>query len=117
PQISIEHIELYHLLVRKAGHFIGYAILGLLAARAFGTSSHSFLRRRWFMAALVFICLYALADEYHQSFVPSRTASIYDSMIDVAGGLTALLVAALGKTRQRRRQNRTPPGRFSMDHG
>ena len=31
-------------------------------------------------------------DEYHQSFVPSRTASIYDSMIDIAAGLTALLI-------------------------
>jgi VanZ family protein len=36
--------------------------------------------------------IYALLDEYHQSFVPSRTASIFDSMIDMAGGLTALLI-------------------------
>jgi VanZ family protein len=41
-------------------------------------------------AALVVV--YALADEYHQSFVPSRTASIYDSLIDMIGGLTALLI-------------------------
>jgi len=33
-----------------------------------------------------------LLDEYHQSFVPSRTASIFDSLIDMSGGLTALLV-------------------------
>ena len=31
-------------------------------------------------------------DEYHQSFVPSRTASIFDSLIDIAGGLTAFIV-------------------------
>jgi VanZ family protein len=35
---------------------------------------------------------YALLDEYHQSFVPSRTASIFDSLIDSVGGLVALIV-------------------------
>ena len=36
--------------------------------------------------------IYGLLDEFHQSFVPSRTASIYDSAIDIAGGLTVLLI-------------------------
>ena len=106
PHITSEHIELFHFLVRKAAHFGAYAILGLLAARAFGTSTHSLLRRRWFMVSLLLVCLYALSDEYHQSFVASRTASLYDSMIDVVGGLTALVLTALWKTRQRLRQNR-----------
>jgi len=44
------------------------------------------------LISLALIVTYALIDEYHQSFVPSRTASIYDSMIDMAGGLTALLI-------------------------
>jgi len=38
------------------------------------------------------VVVYAWIDEYHQSFVPSRTASIFDSLIDMAGGLTALLI-------------------------
>jgi VanZ family protein len=41
---------------------------------------------------VVLVVVYALIDEYHQSFVPSRTGTIYDSLIDMAGGLTALLV-------------------------
>jgi VanZ family protein len=36
--------------------------------------------------------VYALIDEYHQSFVPSRTASVLDSLIDMAGGITALIL-------------------------
>jgi VanZ family protein len=36
--------------------------------------------------------VYALTDEFHQSFVPSRTASIQDSLIDSAGALIALSV-------------------------
>ena len=106
PHITSAVIELMHLLLRKAAHFSEYAILGLLVARAFSTSRHSLLHRRWFVASLVLISLYALSDEYHQSFVPSRTASIYDSMIDIAGGLTALVVMALRKKAQSRKQKR-----------
>ena len=44
------------------------------------------------LLSLALVVVYALLDEYHQSFVPSRTASIFDSFIDMAGGLTALLL-------------------------
>ena len=103
PHITGERIALFHFLVRKAGHFTEYAILGLLAARAFA-SSHTALRRSWFFAALILVSVYALSDEYHQSFVPSRTASIYDSLVDMAGGLAALVW-----WRMKRRQSRKHP--------
>jgi len=61
-----------------------------LAARAFRTSSRELLRSRWFWTSLLLVIAYSLTDEFHQSFVPSRTRSIYDSMIDGLGGLTAL---------------------------
>ena len=106
PHITSHRVELIHLLVRKGAHFSEYAILGLLAARAFSTSNHSFLRLRWFVASLVLVSIYALSDEYHQSFVPSRTASVYDSMIDIAGGLTVLVLLTVGRKRGDRKQNR-----------
>jgi VanZ family protein len=37
----------------------------------------------------------ALADEYHQSFVPSRTGTVYDSLLDACGGAAALACVAL----------------------
>jgi len=92
PHTSEESLATIHFLVRKAGHFTEYAIMGFLAGRAFSTSSAQVVRRRWFIVALVLIAVYALVDEYHQSFVPSRTASIFDSLIDTTGGLAALLV-------------------------
>lgn len=107
PHITREHLELFHLLVRKAGHLSEYAILGLLFSRAFGASGHLWLRRRWFAASLILISLYAFSDEYHQSFVPSRTASIYDSLIDIIGGLTALVLIALWKRTRRRARKAT----------
>jgi VanZ family protein len=92
PKISHERLETIHFLTRKLAHFSEYALLAILAARAFSTSPGDRLRRRWFALSLLLIIIYALLDEYHQSFVPSRTASIYDSFIDMSGGLTALVV-------------------------
>jgi VanZ family protein len=92
PHASEATLALVHFLVRKAGHLTEYAILALFAARAFRTSSGEFLRARWFWVSLLFVVAYSLSDEFHQSFVPSRTASIYDSMIDSAGGLVALMI-------------------------
>jgi VanZ family protein len=94
PQISEEGIRLAHFITRKLAHFAEYSILGFLAARAFFFSSRRLLQQLWFGAAMLLIMLYALIDEYHQSFVPSRSASLVDSAIDIAGGVTALAVFA-----------------------
>jgi len=95
PHASDATLATIHFVIRKTGHFTEYAILALLAARAFRTSSQELLRARWFWVSLLFVVAYSLSDEFHQSFVPSRTASIYDSMIDSAGGLTALVWMAI----------------------
>jgi VanZ family protein len=85
PNTSPETLATIHFITRKVAHFTEYAILGFLAARAFR------IHQRWFLISLLLIVAYALIDEYHQSFVPSRTASILDSFIDMAGGLSALI--------------------------
>jgi Predicted integral membrane protein len=92
PNTSAETLNLIHICVRKLAHLTEYAILGILAARAFRTSIQQILRTRWFQISLCVVVVYALLDEYHQSFVPSRTSSILDSLIDAIGGLAALLV-------------------------
>jgi VanZ family protein len=104
PDLSESRLAVIHFLTRKAAHFTEYAILALLARRAFITSAHPFINRRWFELALLLITCYALLDEFHQSFVPSRTASIYDSAIDVAGGLAVLLIFSFYDNGRTRRQ-------------
>jgi VanZ family protein len=76
PDTSIETLGLVHLITRKAAHFTEYAILAFFAARAFRTSPRPSIANRWFLISLA----------------PSRTGTIYDSLIDIAGGLTALLL-------------------------
>jgi len=92
PNISEARLASIQFLIRKAGHVTEYAILAFFLRRALVTSSKLFIQRHWFELALLIIVCYALLDEFHQSFVPSRTASIYDSAIDVIGGLTLLLI-------------------------
>ena len=92
PSAGPESLAWFHFLVRKAGHLTEYAILATLAARAFRNSSHRFIRLHWFKLSLLLAAVYALSDEFHQSFVPSRTASIHDSLIDSTGALIALTV-------------------------
>lgn len=94
PNASEATLAAIHFALRKLGHFTEYAILAWLAARALRTSAQTWLRRRWFSMALVFVICYALFDEFRQSFVASRTPSIFDSLIDTTGGLTALLILA-----------------------
>lgn len=102
PNTTPETLAIIHIITRKAAHFTEYAILAYLAARAFRTSPRPALANRWFIAALALVVAYALLDEYHQSFVPSRTSSIYDSFIDMLGGLTALLLIRRRHNRARR---------------
>lgn len=101
PEISEENIALAHFVMRKTAHFLEYVLLALLAARAFSSSSHKFLQRRWFLISLLLVVFYSLSDEYHQSFVQGRGASIYDSFIDMSGGLAALLLYAFWYRRKK----------------
>ena len=109
PGISEAAIAEVHFLVRKAAHFTEYAVLALLAARAFGTSPRRGLSGRWWLVSFALVACVALSDEYHQSFVPSRTASVYDSLLDTAGGAAALACAALWLALRRRRAGGAAP--------
>ena len=110
PDITEASLLKVHFLVRKAAHFAEYALLALLAARAFRTSSRPTLARRWWLASFALVASVALADEYRQIFVPARTGTVYDSLLDMAGGATALACAALWLARRGRKTDDTTPG-------
>lgn len=71
--------------IRKNAHFFVYMILGILtsvAVRKFGVVG---MRT---MGLVLLICvLYALSDEFHQTFVPGRGPQIKDVLIDGAGAV------------------------------
>jgi len=103
PRITEAQLLFVHFSVRKTAHFAEYAVLALLAARAFITSRQGrLLRRGWFIAALALVAVVALLDEYHQSFLTARTGTIWDSLIDISGGAMALLVFSVWRARRHR---------------
>jgi VanZ family protein len=91
-QISAAQLEWIHFLMRKGAHFTEYGLLALLWLRAFRGNEVVRWRWRWGVSAFVVIAAWALLDEWHQSFTAQRTGSIYDSLLDMSGGATALFV-------------------------
>lgn len=91
PDLTREQFETAQLCVRKAGHLSEYALLAVLLVRALlasgreGPSVPLTAALAWSGAVL-----YAASDEWHQSFVPSRTASAGDVLIDAIGALLGL---------------------------
>ena len=80
-------------LIRKGGHLLGYALLALAL-------QHGLRLKGWQGVAAILCCvlLYALSDEFHQSFVLGRSARLTDVGIDLLGGILGLVVArTLGK--------------------
>ncbi|HWQ34581.1 MAG TPA: VanZ family protein [Blastocatellia bacterium] len=90
PQISPEQIQTANLIVRKGAHLTVYAILALLLMRAFRAGSSVRWTRRWALFSFFIVSIYALLDEYHQTFTSLRTGTPYDSLIDMTGGALAL---------------------------
>jgi VanZ family protein len=88
PTAGPSHFNLAEKIVRKSGHFIGYFLLALSYYHTLGGKPN----KRW--VAWFIALLYAVTDEFHQSFVPGRDASIWDVLI--FDNLGALLGSWLG---------------------
>jgi VanZ family protein len=87
-----------NLMARKAGHVVGYALLGLAFLRALVPQGRAPLR-----AAVIAVALatgYGATDEFHQSFVPGRGPAFSDVLIDLVG---ASLGVGVRQVRQSRR--------------
>lgn len=70
----------------KVLHAAGYALLAALVFRAAAARPQTSLSRAW-MWSVLFASIYGALDEFHQSFVPSRSADAADILADAAGAL------------------------------
>jgi len=101
PSLLPQDIVMIHEVIRKAGHVIEYFILGLFLFRAFRSGSSQAWRLRWTIYSIILVVLYAATDEYHQSFVGARGASLIDVGIDSAGGILSQISIMLWRFRRR----------------
>ena len=81
----------WHFVIRKTGHIIGYSVLSLLFFRAWRATIQVAGIPRWSIVwagiAFTMTALVASLDEWHQSFLPSRTGTIRDVILDSAAAL------------------------------
>ena len=91
PWATPARIGLAHVVIRKLGHVVEYAILAALwfrtlyAGRRLPSASSA-------LTALAISVSWAIVDEVHQSFVPSRNASSLDVILDSTGATLVLLI-------------------------
>jgi len=88
PHAGAETLALMHAIIRKSAHFTEYFLFSMLLLRALRGEDRGW-KMRWAIWAVVIAAGYAGLDEFHQSFVPSRTASPWDALLDTVGASAA----------------------------
>lgn len=91
-----------HFLVRKSAHFMSYGTLSALAFFSWRATLPARPRWifRWTSLALLLTLLAASLDEFHQTFIPSRTGNFHDVMLDMTGAMFFQFVIAIWLARR-----------------
>ncbi len=94
--------ESFHHYLRKTGHFVGYGTVGFTFLRAWlhtlrrrGPSTLFSWRLESTILAIFSTAIVASADEIHQTFIPSRTGTPIDVLLDTAGACVLCLIVWL----------------------
>jgi len=97
--INYAAFEPWHHFLRKCGHVFGYGLLSILLFRAWRETLPTIRgenwRFRWASIAVMGTALVASLDEWHQSFLPSRTGTVRDVVLDTCAGIAAQLLVFL----------------------
>jgi len=73
------------IAVDKLGHFLEYAIFAFLTFRSFSNFRENMSGNLAYVMSLLFLGLFAILDEYYQSFIPGRFSDVADFMVDISG--------------------------------
>ena len=112
PDITADSIAQIQFFVRKVAHLTEYLILAVLLWRALIRGTHFQMQISILFIMVLFVCtIFAASDEFHQSFVSSRTASANDVMIDMCGALVGLAICWIVAGRRASRQARIASGK------
>jgi len=94
--------DLFHHCLRKTGHFIGYGTVCFTFLRAWlytlarrGPSSLLSWRLESSLLAVLSTAIVASCDEFHQTFLPGRTGTPVDVLLDTCGATALCLVVWL----------------------
>ena len=91
PWAPPEHLDVLHAMIRKSAHVVEYLVLGVLLVRAL--REEGLVGLPLVLAAIVLGGGWAMVDELHQEFVPSRTSSRSDVAVDTSGVCAGVALA------------------------
>lgn len=94
PNKTILKEQILTPIVRKGAHFSIYTILGMLTI-SFAQTLKNKKQYQLIIYSLLFCIFYASTDEFHQYFIPGRSAEIRDVLIDSLGALTGILLIVI----------------------
>ena len=83
-------VEKAQPIIRKIAHFSIYMIVGILIMSF--VSTYRLLLWKKLLISIGVGLIYAISDEYHQSFVPGRSAELRDVIIDTSGVIMGILI-------------------------
>src|SRR6266508_6767183 len=113
PGMAPETIRSILFAMRKCAHVSEYAILALLLWRALRSGLAIGGKMLILVGAVLLGCaVFAASDEFHQSFVKSRTPSVRDVLLDVSGALMGLLISASFAFRRSKKIRSMTPSHF-----
>jgi VanZ family protein len=105
--VTDRHWHIIHVLIRKSGHFGGFGLVGLTWLRAWFKTLPRVPLIWVEIFAMIGTAIVACADEYHQSFLPNRTSSPRDVLLDCIGALTMMSVVHIISSKRRRDARRS----------
>lgn len=88
-RVQISDVYSINFVFFKTLHVLEYALLFLFSYRAVKISFRQTPVRFWGIYGYVVTIIYAMTDELHQMFVPTREGRLRDVIIDAVGGLIA----------------------------
>ena len=84
-------LDTMNFVIRKSAHLTEYGILSALTFRAL-RGQQEWWKPRWAIGAILLTACLASIDEIHQTFVPSRTGTWHDVVLDAAGATVAQIL-------------------------
>jgi VanZ family protein len=110
-----DRFDYWHFYIRKTGHVVGYGMLSFLLFRAWRATfpaDNIKWGTRWAGLAVLGTAIVASLDEWHQSFIPTRTGRWQDVVLDTCAGIAAQILIFIFCKMSEKKKRQTAGGQL-----
>ena len=90
-----EMVESCQIFIRKLAHFSIYTCVGIFIM--IFVSTYNMKLKTQILICVIVGFIYAISDEIHQNFIPERTMSAIDVIIDTIGTINGTIIVLIIK--------------------